>query len=437
MWSCELGESVTARFDVTKIALLFLLGALFVCIVTAPAAAQWRINPEVRVTGGDESDLVIDPGVTRTVVPGGAFFELTPAIAARTFVGRSGLIDIGTFATIQNFFNSDSRLLYGQSVWGNYLQNFARGLRVRASASFNYFDDSERDWVRRLGLGGELGVGFVRRKWNTELWGGVRGRRYPNLEIVESQNRTSAYEEVGWSGGLIVRTQPIARVGVRLDGIFQGTEANDAYSNSTSWTAGGSVDARLVSTLFLTVSGTYQERTFVNRPDGDDRDDYWQAGAGIRYALISGWTVMVRYGYSDYTWTDGSDQETHRFAIGFQYAWGRPKAAPLPPVDLDALARESGGAVQKPAADNRVVFRIRAPRAKEVLVSGSFNGWSTAALTPAGDGWWEARLVIEPGTYEYIYVVDGVGTPPPEAKLTVDDGFGGQNGILDVLPPEL
>ena len=56
---------------ISKIALLVLLGAVFVGALPSNAASQWRVTPEVRVTGGDESDLVIDPGLTRAIVPGG------------------------------------------------------------------------------------------------------------------------------------------------------------------------------------------------------------------------------------------------------------------------------------------------------------------------------------------------------------------------------
>ncbi len=439
MWSCELVNILTVRVNLLKIALLLFVGAVFVCAAVTPAVSQWRVNPEVRFTGGDESDLVIDPGLTRTIVPGGAFIELTPAIAARGFVGNGGLLDFGTFVSLQRYFNSESRFLYGQTVWGNLLQNFGKGFRGRFSASFDYFDDSERSAIRRLGLGGELGIGLVRRKWNTELWGGVRGRSYPNLEVTTTHNTTGSYEEVGWSGGLIIRTAPIERVGVRLDGILQGTEANDPYSNSNSWTLGGSIDTRIVSTLFLTVSGTYQEREFVNQPTGENRDDYLSAGIGLRYNMLPGWTALVRYGFSNYTWTDGSDEDTHRMAIGFQYAWGRPKTAPPPRVDIATLTRDSAGSVQQPGPDDRVVFRIKAPGAKSVSVAGSFNQWNSTgtALSRAADGWWEARLVISPGTYEYIYIIDGEWTTPPEAKLIVNDGFGGRNGILEVLPPGL
>lgn len=427
------------RVILLKIALSLFVGAVFVCAAVTPAVSQWRVNPEVRVTGGEESDLVIDPGVTRSLISGGAFIELTPAVAARGFVGSGGLLDFGTFASFQRFFNDESRLLYGHTAWGNLLQNFGKGFRGRLSASADYFDDSERSVVRRLGLGGELGIGLVRRNWNTEVWGGVRGRSYPNLEVIDTRNRTASYEEVGWSGGIIMRTAPIERVGVRLDGILQGTEANDSYSNSNSWTLGGSIDTRIVSTLFLTVSGTYQEREFGDRPAGENRDDYLAAGVGLRYTMLSGWTALVRFGFSNYTWTDGSDENTHRLAVGFQYAWGRPKTAPPPRVDVATLTRESDGSVQQPGSDDRVVFRVKAPGARSVAVAGSFDQWDSEGmpLSPVGDGWWEARIVIVPGTYEYIYIIDGEWTTPPEAKLTVNDGFGGRNGILEVLPPGL
>jgi 1,4-alpha-glucan branching enzyme len=74
-----------------------------------------------------------------------------------------------------------------------------------------------------------------------------------------------------------------------------------------------------------------------------------------------------------------------------------------------------------------------------VAVAGSFNEWNpeTAQLHSTKDGWWEIRIDLIPGVYEYAYLVDGVWTTPPEAKITVEDGFGGNNGILEVLPSGL
>ena len=80
---------------------------------------------------------------------------------------------------------------------------------------------------------------------------------------------------------------------------------------------------------------------------------------------------------------------------------------------------------------------VHAPDASNVSVVGTFNGWNGAAtpLAKSADGWWEARVTLEPGTYEFAYIIDGKCATPPEAIVTVEDGFGGRNGILEVLPP--
>jgi 1,4-alpha-glucan branching enzyme len=108
-------------------------------------------------------------------------------------------------------------------------------------------------------------------------------------------------------------------------------------------------------------------------------------------------------------------------------------------VDVGVLTRESGGSIQQPDPEGNVRFRIEAAGAREVLVAGDFNDWTpeSTPLHPVGSGWWEAVIELEPGVYEYSYVIDGEWKTPPEAKLFVNDGFGGRNGILEVLPPDL
>jgi hypothetical protein len=416
------------------------LSSLVIVVGTAATAeSKWRIVPEVRVAGGDESDLVIDPGLTRTVIPGGSFGEITPAIAARRWFGRGGLLDIGTFATLQRFFNSESRYLYAQTLWGDVFKSLGRDLRGRLSVSLDYFDDSERETVRRLGAGGELGLMFVRPGWSAEMWGGGRGRRYPNIDVQDVRGRSSTYTEAAWSGGAVFRASPVERVGLRADGVVQHTNSSDPLFDSVAWTAFASLDLRLVSSWFLTMSGTFQERDFTERAPGEDKDEYWQIGAGLRYTIAPGWTASIRYGYADYTWPDGASQDTERLAIGIHYVWGHRSAPPAPTVDVDALTRASSGAVQQPDREGNVHLRVRADGASRVAVAGDFNGWSPEAtpLRPAGDGWWETRVELQAGVYEYVYVIDGKWTTPPEAILTVDDGFGGRNGILEVLPTGL
>ena len=168
-------------------------GLLSLFAVATSAAAQWRIVPELRVSGGEESDMVIDPGVTRTVVPGGAFLEASPAIAARRWVRRGGLLDLGTFATIQQFLNDDGRLIYAQTAWGDLFQSIGDDFRGRLSLAADFFDDSQRDTVRRFGEGVEAGLALVRPAWNLELWGGVAGRQYPRFDVLDAGGETAMY----------------------------------------------------------------------------------------------------------------------------------------------------------------------------------------------------------------------------------------------------
>jgi hypothetical protein len=346
---------------------------------------------------------------------------------------------MGTFASIQRFANDESRLLYAQTVWGDILQNFGRYFRARLSGALDYFDDSERDDVRRFGYGGEAGLSFVRPAWIAELLGAAYGRSYPDLTVMDTGDQNTTYSETSWTGAGTVRIAPARRVSARADGILQTTDTPDPYYDAESWTATGSIDARLVSSLFLTLSGTYQERVFTARPAGEDRDEYLQAGVGLRYSFGAGWMGLVRWAFSNYTWPDGSEEDSYRFSVGVNYAWGLRAALPPPRLDADVLVANSGGAIQRPDVGDGVLFRIQAPAAANVTVVGSFNGWKPGVtpLAKAGDGWWEARVALAPGSYEYAYVVDGEWRTPTEAIATVEDGFGGRNGVLEVLPPEI
>ncbi len=85
----------------------------------------------------------------------------------------------------------------------------------------------------------------------------------------------------------------------------------------------------------------------------------------------------------------------------------------------------------------RVPFRFKAsgsPRA--VTLAGSFNDWNPDKNPMAdadGDGVWELSLVMPAGEILYKFVVDGNWTTDTEgADSFVEDGFGGQNSVLDV-----
>lgn len=90
--------------------------------------------------------------------------------------------------------------------------------------------------------------------------------------------------------------------------------------------------------------------------------------------------------------------------------------------------------VSAPSPTHRTVhFELKAPEAREVYVAGSFDGWKPTSLPlfRMDNGIWVKELVLEPGEYEYLFVVDGVWTPDPAAP-TVPNPFGGQNSRISV-----
>lgn len=97
-----------------------------------------------------------------------------------------------------------------------------------------------------------------------------------------------------------------------------------------------------------------------------------------------------------------------------------PDAAPAPMAAAPAPARAE--------------LALVAPGAHVVRVAGDFNGWRPEAtpLSRGADGVWRAQVPVEPGRrYEYMFVVDGSWTTDPEATARADDGFGGENAVLD------
>ena len=80
----------------------------------------------------------------------------------------------------------------------------------------------------------------------------------------------------------------------------------------------------------------------------------------------------------------------------------------------------------------RVCLGFYAPAAETVFVAGTFNDWQPSAmpLQRQTDGRWAVELLIEPGRYEYRFVVDGQWTDDPLSSAYVSNPFGGLNCVL-------
>jgi 1,4-alpha-glucan branching enzyme len=91
-----------------------------------------------------------------------------------------------------------------------------------------------------------------------------------------------------------------------------------------------------------------------------------------------------------------------------------------------------------PAPDkSRVCLELYAPDAQVVFVAGSFNDWQPGAMPlqkREGDRW-AVELTLDPGRYEYRFVVDGRWTDDPLSPAYVSNPFDGLNCVLVAAEP--
>ncbi len=69
--------------------------------------------------------------------------------------------------------------------------------------------------------------------------------------------------------------------------------------------------------------------------------------------------------------------------------------------------------------------------AGSVILSGSFNNWSTTSLkmSRTNEGW-RIKIPLKPGRYLYKYIIDGHWISDPSNKENEFDGHGGRNSIV-------
>ena len=81
-------------------------------------------------------------------------------------------------------------------------------------------------------------------------------------------------------------------------------------------------------------------------------------------------------------------------------------------------------------------MRADATQVQSIAVVGDFNDWdpNRNLLTDVNnDGLWTVTLKLEPGRYEYMFIIDGQKwVPDPSAYQYVNDGFGNKNAVLEI-----
>ncbi len=107
----------------------------------------------------------------------------------------------------------------------------------------------------------------------------------------------------------------------------------------------------------------------------------------------------------------------------------------LSPMLLAACAPDpqTSSAVPSRECNVQAVFE---GEASTVEVAGRFNNWEPQALARSADVWTRDLGELQPGTYAYKFVIDGIWeTPPPEVYTVWEGGF--ENRALVVGDCEL
>ncbi len=79
-------------------------------------------------------------------------------------------------------------------------------------------------------------------------------------------------------------------------------------------------------------------------------------------------------------------------------------------------------------------FCLKAPQAKSVYVTGSFNDWSldeNCRMTN-NEGLWTLKVNLKPGVYKYQFIVDGKWQEDPTNQATERNSFGDINSLIEV-----
>ena len=81
----------------------------------------------------------------------------------------------------------------------------------------------------------------------------------------------------------------------------------------------------------------------------------------------------------------------------------------------------------------RVYFKLTAPEATELKLLGSFNNWDSGSRSLKRDrkGIWKTWMMLEPGTYEYRFLVGGQWRNSPDTEV-VPNPYGTENCVLVV-----
>ncbi|MEW6555862.1 MAG: glycogen-binding domain-containing protein [Elusimicrobiota bacterium] len=168
------------------------------------------------------------------------------------------------------------------------------------------------------------------------------------------------------------------------------------------------------------LAGSFNDWSATKNPLKQIKQDVWETVLPLD---------VGKYQYKfvvDGNWlTDPENPETTDDGLG-----GKNSVVEVKSGVEKIVSKAKGGPVETKAG----VKFVYKGTAENVFLAGSFNDWSTTKnlLKQVKQDVWEIVLPLDAGKYQYKFVVDGNWTPDAENPNTADDGYGGQNAIVEV-----
>jgi len=99
-----------------------------------------------------------------------------------------------------------------------------------------------------------------------------------------------------------------------------------------------------------------------------------------------------------------------------------------------ASKKKTTGA-KTPIRRRRVTLSVEALHAETVSLMGDFNQWNEKKhpMKKGKHGRWEKIIVVQPGRYEYRFLVDGQWQNDPNNDQVCTNRFGSTNNILEIM----
>jgi len=422
----------------------FLLGSALSAAAPRAQAVDWHAT--LSGVAGHDDDVLANPGDSQDLpsIESG-YFQLAPEFALESYGDAWSFR--GAVLYTHNRYSAEeagswNRVLGRAGAARRLAPNMDLGLdlsadRLRRTA----FDDLDVD---RLSASPRIvyrpGPGI-----SIAVTGGLSRDHYPARAVPDSLRtgsddlQTDSPKEFGVNLGLYRWT----RFSVSGGASRIATSSTQLTSEYDGYRFDLSADARPGLGLELEAGFGYESRDygFTRRgPNGHRvfRVTY-RADHSREYSISAardlGPRLRVRLDASRLNYDSDAESQSFdqtRIQAGLSFRFG---AKPATTVSFPKLP-EMAPRVRETGDLRTVTFRCRRPGAGSVVVTGSFNGWSTTGYVmadPDGNDVWEATVELPPGLYRYMFLVDNIEWLKPEgAAAYEDDGFGNENGILNV-----